>query len=76
MNNEPLERGPLLFSARSAGLALPTDEPSDHEHGPHESDDHAYADEQIGENKSGAVIDGHRPSVGRMTSPVHCITLL
>jgi hypothetical protein len=60
-----------LFSAPSAALALPTDEPSDHEHGPHESDDHAYADEQIGENDSGATLDAHRPSVGRMGSPVH-----
>jgi hypothetical protein len=61
----------LLFSAPSAALALPTDEPSDHEHGPHENDDHAYADEQIGENDSGAALDAHRPSVGRMASPVH-----
>jgi hypothetical protein len=44
--------GRLLFSAPSAALAPPSDEPSDHEHGPHESDDHAYADEQIGENDS------------------------
>jgi hypothetical protein len=63
--------GRLLLSAPSAALALPTDEPSDHEHGPHESDDHAYADEQIGENDSGAALDAHRPSVGRMGSPVH-----
>src|SRR5262249_28448354 len=28
-------------------LALPSDEPSHHEHRPHESDDHTYADEQI-----------------------------
>jgi hypothetical protein len=50
----------LLSSAPSAALALPTDEPSDHEHGPHESDDHAYADEQIGENDSHAALDAHR----------------
>jgi hypothetical protein len=37
----------------------PTDEPADHEHGDQESDDHARADEHIGENKSGAVFDGH-----------------
>jgi hypothetical protein len=61
----------LLFSAPSAALALPTHEPSDHEYGPHESDDHAYADEQIGENDSGAALDTHRPSVGQMASPVH-----
>jgi ATP-dependent DNA ligase len=45
--------------------------PHYHEHGPHESDDHAYADEQIGENDSVAALDAHRPSVGRMASPVH-----
>jgi hypothetical protein len=53
------EPGRLLFSAASAALAPPSDEPSDHEHGPHESDDHSYADEQIGENDSGAALDGH-----------------
>jgi hypothetical protein len=38
--------GRLLFSALSAAaLAQPTDEPSDHEHGQQESDDHACADE-------------------------------
>jgi len=61
-------RGRLLFSA---ALAPPSDEPSDHEHGPHESDDHAYADEQIGENDSGAALDAHGPSVARVASSVH-----
>jgi hypothetical protein len=42
-----------------------------HEHGPHESDDHAYADEQIGENDSGAALDAHGPSVARVASSVH-----
>jgi len=36
-------------------LAPPTDEPFGHEHSPQENDDHAYADEHIGENDSGAV---------------------
>jgi hypothetical protein len=42
--------GRLLFSAlsRAAAIAPPSDEPSDHEHGPQESNDHAYADEHIG----------------------------
>jgi len=49
-----------LFCAPSAAVLVPpTDEPSGHEYGPHESDDHAYADEQIGENDSGAALDGH-----------------
>ena len=48
-----------------------SDEPSDHEHGPHESDDHAYADEQIGENDSGAALDAHGQSVARVASSVH-----
>jgi hypothetical protein len=61
----------LLSSASSAALALPTDEPYDDEHSPHESDDHAYADEQIGDNDSAAALDAHRPSVGRMALPVH-----
>jgi hypothetical protein len=40
--------GKLLFSALSAAaLAQTTDEPSDHEHGQQESDDHACADEHI-----------------------------
>jgi hypothetical protein len=38
----------------AAALAQPTDEPSDHERGQQERDDHAHADEQIGENDSGA----------------------
>jgi hypothetical protein len=49
----------------------PTDEPAGHEHGHPESDDHAYADEQIGENDSGALLYDHGPSVGRMASSVH-----
>jgi hypothetical protein len=40
-------------------LAQPTDAPSDHERGQQERDDHAYADEHIGENYSGAALDGH-----------------
>jgi hypothetical protein len=32
---------------------------------------HAYADEQIGEKDSGAALDAHRPSVGRIALPVH-----
>jgi len=52
--------GRLLFSALSAAaLAQPTDEPSDHERGQQERDDHAHADEHIGENDSGAILDGH-----------------
>jgi hypothetical protein len=50
----------LLFSALfAAALAQPTNEPSDHERGQQERDDHAHADEHIGENDSGAVLDGH-----------------
>ena len=50
----------LLFSALfAAALAHPTDEPSDHERGQQERDDHAHADEHIGENDSGAALDGH-----------------
>jgi hypothetical protein len=52
--------GRLLFSAPFAAvLAQPTDEPSDHQHGQQERDDHARADEHIGENDSGAALDGH-----------------
>ena len=61
------EPGRLLFSAASAALAPPSDEPSDHEHGPHESDDHSYADEQIGENDSMVM----PLSVARVASSVH-----
>ena len=44
--------GRLLFSALSAAaLAQPTDEPSDHERGQQERDDHAHADEHLGENR-------------------------
>src|SRR6266404_7662268 len=50
----------LLFSALfAAALAQPTNKPSDHERGQQERDDHAYADENISENDSGAVLDGH-----------------
>src|SRR5215467_10813097 len=50
----------LLFSALfAAALAQPINEPSNHERGQHERDDHAYADEHIGENDSGAALDGH-----------------
>ena len=52
--------GRLLFSVLSAAaLAQPTDEPSDHERGQQERDDHADAGEHIGENNSGAALDGH-----------------
>jgi hypothetical protein len=50
----------VTFSALFAAvLAQPTDAPSDHERGQQERDDHAYADEHIGENYSGAALDGH-----------------
>jgi 5-methylcytosine-specific restriction enzyme subunit McrC len=39
--------------------ARAADEPSDHEHGQQERDDQADAGEHIGENNSGAVLDGH-----------------
>src|SRR5262249_61882588 len=72
----------LLFSALSAAaLAQPSDEPSDHERGQQERDDHAHADEHIGEKDNGAVLDGHGAlggpasippyrSVERVASPV------
>src|SRR5262249_54527188 len=43
-------RGWSLFSTKfaAASLTLPTDEPSDHERGQQERDDHAHADEHIG----------------------------
>src|SRR5262249_38371003 len=43
----------------AAALAQPTDEPADHERGQQERDPHAHADEHIGENYSGAALDGH-----------------
>jgi hypothetical protein len=49
----------LSFTLLAATLAQPTDEPSDHERGQQERDDHAHTDEHIGENDSGAVLDGH-----------------
>jgi hypothetical protein len=51
--------GRLLFALFAAVLAQPTDEPSDHQRGQPERDDHARADEHIGENYSGAALDGH-----------------
>jgi len=63
--------GPPASAAQYSCRREPCTEPSDHEHGPYESDDHAYADEQIGENDSGALLYDHGPSVGRMASPVH-----
>ena len=44
---------------RPAALAQPIDEPSDHKRGQQERDDHAHADKHIGENNSGAALDGH-----------------
>jgi hypothetical protein len=76
----------LLFSALfAAALAQPTDEPSDRARGQQERDDHAHADEHIGENDSGAVLDGHGGrtrsvsnasvrSVERIASPVHALS--
>jgi membrane protein implicated in regulation of membrane protease activity len=49
----------LIGLATAAALAQPTDEPSDHERGQQERDDRAHANEHIGENYSGAVLDGH-----------------
>jgi len=52
----------LLFSALfAAALAQPTNERSDDERGQQERDNHAYANEHIGENYSGAALDGRRP---------------
>jgi hypothetical protein len=46
----------------------------DHECGQQERDDHAYADEYIGENDNGAALDGHSVrSVERIASPVHAL---
>ena len=50
----------LLFCALFAAVPVqPTNEPSDHESGQQKRDDHAYTDEHIGENYSGAALDGH-----------------
>jgi hypothetical protein len=58
--------GRLPFSALSAAaLAQPTDKPSDHEYG--RRDDQADAGEHIGENNSGAVVNGH-DARGRIAS--------
>jgi hypothetical protein len=55
------DRRPLAYSSplcsRSAGAA--TNEASDRERSQQERDDHAHADEHIGENDTGAVLDGH-----------------
>ena len=40
-------------------LALPTDERSDRENKEQESEDHDRADEQVSENNSRGVVDGH-----------------
>src|SRR5262245_50462560 len=75
--------GRLPFSALfAAALAQPSDEPSDHEHGQQERDNHARA--VIGENDSGAILDGHDArkrsasmpsvrSVERIASQVHSL---
>ncbi len=59
----------LLFPALvrvlpAAALAQPIDEPSNHEHGHQEYDDHAHAHEHIGENDGRAAVDAHRRPVG------------
>ena len=60
--------GRLLFSAPFAAvLAQPTDQPFDHERGQQERDDQADAGEHIGENNSGAIVDGH-DARGRLAS--------
>jgi len=49
-----------FFSTLSATAHVqPADEPSDHENRHQENDDHASADEQIGENKTDALLDDH-----------------
>src|SRR5215831_12083 len=59
----PLNEAATSFTglriARPAALAQPIDEPSDHKRGQQERDDHAHADKHVGENNSGAVLDGH-----------------
>src|ERR687888_2456008 len=42
-----------------AMASQPSAESPDHEHGQQKRDDHAHADEHIGENDSGAALDGH-----------------
>ena len=62
----------LFFALFTAALAQQTDEPSHHESGQQKRDDHAHADEHIGQNDSGATLDGHDVrSVERVTSRVH-----
>ena len=56
--------GPPASAAQYSCRREPCTEPSDHEHGPYESDDHAYADEQIGENDSGALLYDHARQSG------------
>src|SRR5215475_10539258 len=64
--------GRLLFSALfTTALAEPTNEPSDHERGQQERDDHAHADEHIGENESGAVLDGHGARTRSASMPLY-----
>ena len=61
----------LFFPPLSAAaLAQPLDEPSDHEHGRQERDDHADVGDHIRENNSGAAVDAHPPVVGRMAFSV------
>ena len=45
-----------IVKLRAAVATLPTDEPSDHERGQQERDDHAHADEHIGENDSASTV--------------------
>jgi hypothetical protein len=52
-----------VSGATIVSSVAPLSKESHHEHGPSESDDHAYADKQ-GENDSGAVLGAHGPSVG------------
>src|SRR5262245_1193797 len=55
----PARPPPVRLLLFAAALAQPTNEPSDHQRGQPERDDHARADEHIGENYSGAALDGH-----------------
>src|SRR5262249_27479689 len=60
-------RGWSLVSALFAAVAQPTDEPSDHERG----DDQPDAGEHIGENDSGAGVDGHDARGELATMPLY-----
>jgi hypothetical protein len=58
----------------AAALVQPADEPTDHEHRHQKNDDHARADEEIGENNGSAVPDAHAPvsrADGLLGSPPH-----